>query len=188
MRPHLPQRAFTVVAVTAALWLPLPVVVRANTPADPVQAALAGQSLRGQSLFRYWGFEVYMASLYTDADFAAERYTQQRFALELQYRRSFKGSDIAQRSIEEMQGIAPLTSRQASDWQGAMDRVFPDVAPVDRLLGVYQPGIGARFFHNGRLCGSIDDPLFAERFFGIWLSPRTSAPKLREALLAGSQR
>lgn len=188
MRHHLPQRAFTVVAVTAALWLPLPAAVHANTPPESAQAALTGQSLRGQSLFRYWGFEVYVASLYTEADFSAERYAQQRFALELQYRRNFKGSDISQRSIDEMQGIAPLTPQQSADWKAAMDRVFPDVAPGDRLLGVHQPGGGARFFHNGRLRGSIDDPLFAERFFGIWLSPRTSAPKLREALIAGAAR
>lgn len=188
MRHTLPQRAFTVVAVTAALWWPLPATVHANTVADNAQAALAGQSLRGQSLFRYWGFEVYVASLYTEPVFAAERYAQQRFALELQYRRSFSGSDIAQRSIDEMQGIAPLTAQQATDWKAAMERLFPDVAPGDRLLGVHQPGGGARFFHNGQLRGSIDDPLFAERFFGIWLSPRTSAPKLREALIAGTSR
>lgn len=182
------QRAFTVLAVTAALWLPLPTTVHANTPPDSVQAALAGQSLRGQSLFRYWGFEVYVASLYTEADFSAERYAQHRFALELQYRRHFKGRDIAQRSIDEMQSITPLTPRQSADWKAAMERVFPDVAPGDRLLGVHQPGGGAHFFHNGSLRGSIDDPLLAERFFGIWLSPRTSAPKLREALIADATR
>jgi hypothetical protein len=30
--------------------------------------------------------------------------------------------------------------------------------------------------------------VFAERFFGIWLSPRTSQPRLREALIAGAAR
>lgn len=177
-------RAAAVLATTASLWWP----AQAGAAETTAAAALSGKQTVGSSLFRYWGFEVYVASLYTEADFSAERYAQQRFALELQYRRNFKGSDISQRSIDEMQGIAPLTPQQSADWKAAMDRVFPDVAPGDRLLGVHQPGGGARFFHNGRLRGSIDDPLFAERFFGIWLSPRTSAPKLREALIAGAAR
>ena len=32
--------------------------------------------------------------------------------------------------------------------------------------------------------GDVRDPLFAKLFFGIWLSPQTSEPQLRRALLA----
>lgn len=188
MRHHLPQRAAAMVAVTAALWLPLAAPVHANTPAEAAEAALSGKAPRGQSLFRYWGFEVYVATLYTTPAFRPEGFEQQRLALELQYRRAFKGADIAQRSIDEMQDIAPLTPAQAAEWKAAMERVFPDVAPGDRLMGVHLPGRGAHFYYNGRLRGVVDDPVFAERFFGIWLSPRTSQPRLREALIAGAAR
>lgn len=187
MRPTLPQRAFTVVATTAALWLLWPAAA-AQAQQPTAETALQGQSLRGQSLYRYWGFEVYMASLYTAADFDAPRFGQQRFALELQYRRAFEGADIAQRSIDEMQAIDPLTAQQAQDWLAAMRRAFPDVRPGDRLLGLHLPGSGAHFYLNGRLHARVDDPVFAERFFGIWLSPRTSAPKLRAALIAEAAR
>ena len=53
----------------------------------------------------------------------------------------------------------------------------------DRITGVHLPGEGARFFVNGRLQGELRDADFARLFFGIWLSPRTSEPALREALL-----
>jgi hypothetical protein len=33
---------------------------------------------------------------------------------------------------------------------------------------------------------SIDDPEFSRYFFGIWLSPHTSEPKMRGELLAGA--
>lgn len=188
MRHHLTQRAAAVLTVTAALWLAQPTLAHANTPAEAAEAALSGKALRGQSLFRYWGFEVYVATLYTTPTFRAEGFEQQRLALELQYRRAFKGADIAQRSIDEMQDIAPLTPAQATDWKATMERLFPDVAPGDRLMGVHLPGRGAHFYFNGRLRGVVDDPLFAERFFGIWLSPRTSQPRLREALIAGAAR
>ncbi|MGP1684941.1 MAG: hypothetical protein ACTS8S_21670 [Giesbergeria sp.] len=41
-----------------------------------------------------------------------------------------------------------------------------------------------RFLFNGQAHGQIDDPLFARLFFGIWLSPQSSEPTLRAALLA----
>ena len=38
---------------------------------------------------------------------------------------------------------------------------------------------------NGKPTGEIRDAEFARLFFGIWLSPKTSEPELRAALLAG---
>jgi hypothetical protein len=64
-----------------------------------------------------------------------------------------------------------------------MRALFPDVAAGDSLSGLYLPGRGARFFHNGEPLGEIDDAQFARAFFSIWLDPRTSAPDLRAALL-----
>ena len=60
------------------------------------------------------------------------------------------------------------------------------VQPGDRITGVHRPGAGARFYFNGRLRASVDDAAFARAFFGIWLSPSTSEPRLRSALLSGS--
>ena len=46
-----------------------------------------------------------------------------------------------------------------------------------------EPGQGAQFWFNGASRGRVADPLFSERFFGIWLSPQTSEPGLRGKLL-----
>lgn len=172
-------RAAAVLAAAAALWWP----ARASTVEPTAVDALTGKQTVGSALFRYWGFEVYQATLAAPAGFDATRYEQQRFALELQYRRAFQGRDIAQRSIDEMQAIAPLNAQQTRDWRAAMERAFPDIQPGDRLLGVHVPGEGARFYFNGQLRATVDDPVFSARFFGIWLSPRTSAPQLRAALI-----
>jgi hypothetical protein len=64
-----------------------------------------------------------------------------------------------------------------------MARLFPDVQKGDRITGLHQPGQAARFYLNGRLLGDISDPAFSRRFFGIWLSPQTSQPRMREQLL-----
>ena len=101
-RHALLTRAALVLATTAALWWP----AQASNVEPTASAALSGQQTVGSSLFRYWGFEVYQATLHAAAGFDAKRFEQQRFGLSLQYRRAFKGSDIAQRSIDEMQAIA----------------------------------------------------------------------------------
>jgi hypothetical protein len=53
----------------------------------------------------------------------------------------------------------------------------------DRITGVHRPGEAAVFFVNGRGVGEVRDARFAQLFFGIWLSPRTSQPALRASLL-----
>ncbi len=64
---------------------------------------------------------------------------------------------------------------------------FPDIVKGDRITGVFEPGVTAKFFFNGQPRGEIRDADFALRFFGIWLSPKTSEPKLRDALLGGAK-
>lgn len=177
-------RAALVLATTASLCLP----VQASNAEPTAAAALSGKQAVGSSLFRFWGFEVYQATLHAASNFDASRFEQQRLGLALQYRRAFKGADIARRSIDEMQAIAALTPEQTNEWTAAMVRAFPDVKAGDELLGLHVPGIGARFYLNGRLRSTVDDPAFSERFFGIWLSPKTSAPQLRSALIAGTAR
>jgi hypothetical protein len=162
-----------------------------NTQAQPLpqelRAALPAASLSGQARFTYWGFEVYQATLWVAPGFAASAYEQSLFALELAYLRDFKGADIAKRSIAEMRRqatLTPMTPAQEAAWENQMRALFPDVTTGDRLTGVNQPGTGVVFWSNGRLLGEVRDPLFAKLFFGIWLSPQTSEPQLRRALLA----
>jgi hypothetical protein len=64
-----------------------------------------------------------------------------------------------------------------------MRRIFPDVQAGDRLTGVQRPGEGARFFFNGQPRGELLEAEFARLFFGIWLSPRSAQPNLRQQLL-----
>jgi len=97
---------------------------------------------------RFWGFEVYQASLWVTPGFSAAGYAQSPFALELTYLRDFKGADIAKRSIAEMRRQAPLSSAQESAWETQMRTLFPDVKIGDRITGVHQPGLGAVFWHN----------------------------------------
>lgn len=175
-----PAAACLLAATVLAAW---PAAVVANVPETTVAAALKDKRPVGQGRLRVWGFEVYDASLWASPGFDGQRFQDQRFALELHYLRALKGRDIAARSIEEMRALGRISPEQATRWQQAMDGLFPDVERGDRITGVHVPGMGARFYVNGRLRGEVADPDFARLFFSIWLSPRTSQPALRASLL-----
>jgi len=148
-----------------------------------LQSALPSAQRAGNTRLRVWGFDVYDASLWVTPGFRPDAWAQGAFALDLRYLRAFEGADIARRSIDEMARVGPIPKAQEVAWLRTMQSVFPDVKKGDRIVGVYQPGSGARFYFNGVSHGEIRDAAFAERFFAIWLGPRTSEPAMRAALL-----
>ena len=148
---------------------------------------LAGARLVGQGTMRFLGFEVYRARLWAQPGFDADQYSAHPLALELTYQRNFTAEAIAKRSIEEMRRVGSFTPQQATRWQQALAAALPDVKAGDRLLGLYQPGAGAVFKMGGRVVGEVPDAEFSRLFFGIWLSPQTSEPGLRQQLIAATR-
>ena len=153
-------------------------------PAE-VASELAASRLHGAGRMTWFGMSVYDARLWALDRFSAAQFEREPLALELQYARALQGQQIAERSLVEMQRFGAVPDADAARWLAAMTQLFPDVAAGDRLTGVHRPGEAARFFFNGKLRGEVRETDFARRFFGIWLSPQTSEPKLRLALLGG---
>ncbi|MDB5964942.1 MAG: hypothetical protein JWQ72_1442 [Polaromonas sp.] len=170
------------------------------TPAAPARTVIASvedmrhelkellpqNRLIGKGRLTYFGFQVYDARLWAEPGFKADSLASEPFALELAYLRDFANTDVAERSILEMRRSAPISDAQAQAWIAEMVRAIPSVRKGDRIMGVYRPGVGASFLVNGKPSGDIRDAAFARLFFGIWLSPQTSEPRLRSALLAGA--
>jgi hypothetical protein len=170
------------VSTLRALVLALPLAAaEASMPGLP-EAVPAGSGR-----LTFFGLQVYDARLWVAPQFRRSEFGAHPLALELSYLRGFSARDIARRSLDEMQREQPLDAAVAQRWQDELQRLLPDVKKGDRLLGVHRPGQGAEFFHNGRRLGLVADAEFARRFFAIWLGPATSAPQLRDALLAGTQ-
>lgn len=156
----------------------------AQAPGAPeLKDALPQAQLLGQTRLSVWGFKIYDARLWTAAGFDAADFAARPLALELAYLRAFESADIAERSLKEMRRSARITDAQAQKWLAEMQRVFPNVKAGDRILGVHRPGQGASFWVNGQRGGDIADAEFSRLFFGIWLSPQTSEPAMRSALL-----
>ncbi|MFY3385362.1 chalcone isomerase family protein [Paracidovorax sp. MALMAid1276] len=147
-------------------------------------AASPGLRMSGQGVLRFLGLEVYRARLWVSPGFDPADYGALPLALELTYQRDFSAQAIAKRSLEEMRRVGRFTPEQAARWQQALQAALPDVSSGDRLLGIHQPGVGATFRMGGRVVGEVADAEFSRLFFGIWLSPQTSEPTLRQQLLA----
>ena len=150
--------------------------------AAPEYAAqeLGGARLAGQGVYTWFGLTIYAAELWVGPQgYGAAA----PFALELRYARSLSGRKIAEASADQMEKIGAGSEAQRAAWLEKMRSIFPDVRDGSRLGGVFLPGRGVRFYRDGKELALVDDPAFAQAFFGIWLDPATSAPKLRAALL-----
>ncbi len=169
----------------AGLALPLAAAAQNAAPRMPPELAgeLPGARLQGSGRLTFLGLHVYDARLWTGAQPVGAEWSAVPFALELQYARSLSGERIAERSLTEMRRQGEIAEAVAERWLGNMKQLFPDVTAGDRITGLNLPGTGARFFVNGSFRGEPREADFARMFFGIWLSPRTSEPALREALL-----
>ena len=151
-----------------------------NDPAhakESLDPYVKGLQLQGQGRMTFWGFDVYDARLYV-----GDQRGQTGFALDLNYLRSLKGSDITKRTIEEMQRLG-VGEANRSAWGKKLDGIFPDVVSGSSLTAIHVPGRGTVFLHNGKSVGEIAGDDFAKAFFSIWLDPKTAAPKLRTALI-----
>ena len=163
-----------------------PAAAQAGAPAVPPELAgeLPTARWRGTGVMRFLGLHIYDAHLWS-ADAVTGDGAAQPLALALVYARRLVGEQIASRSLKEMNRIGRFSDEQSARWMKAMTQLFPDVVDGDRLTGIQRPGVATRFFLNGQFRGEVADAEFTRLFFGIWLSPNTSEPRLREQLLGG---
>ena len=167
-------RRLTIVALlllASAGALAAPAHIESHVP----QARVAGQGT-----FTWFGIRVYDAELWV-----GEKGYQpgQPFALDLRYARNLDGVKIAEASADEMEKVGAGTPVQRKAWLARMKEIFPDVKEGTRISGVFLPAGGARFYLDGKPLATVPDQEFANAFFAIWLDPKTTAKKLRTALL-----
>lgn len=152
--------------------------------ASPLADLLPHATTLGSGSFRWFGLKLYDIRLWAERrSFHASEWTRTPLALELTYARTLYGTRIAEASIDEMKKLGLGSTAQQRAWLDAMKQLFPNVEEGTQLIGLYRPGQATRFFCDGVALGEIADPEFGPAFFAIWLHPRTSAPKLRAALL-----
>lgn len=161
------------------LALIVPMAVTALPLPEPVVREFPELRLAGEGRLRWLGLHIYDAALWVNG---RKWNPEGEFALDIVYARALSGKRLAGTSIDEMRRLGFGDKASLARWSEQLTRVFPDVTKGDRITGVNRPGVGAEFYHQGRLTGRIDDPEFARAFFAIWLDERTREPGLRESL------
>lgn len=105
------------------------------------------------------------------------------YAMQVTFLRSLNGHKMVGHVLDEMRHIGFGGDPRLPGWRRELESIFPDVSDGDILTGARDVDGGAHFFLGGRRLGRIVDPAFADAFFGICLSPRTSQPQLRRDVL-----
>jgi hypothetical protein len=158
----------------------IPNISFADDTPKAVQENLQSAGLVGSARQTALFFNIYDVSLYAPNG----KYTENKpHALSITYLRYLSGEDIASRSIDEMKAQGFEDEEKLDSWHKQMAEIFPDVYEGTNLTGVVNQKGETLFFKNDELIGKVSDHDFSKHFFGIWLSPKTTEPKLRSELL-----
>jgi Chalcone isomerase-like len=164
------------------LLMAMPIVASGPALAAPAEIAsvIHAATPYGTGKYAVLFITAYDTELWTDAPHWS---MDTPFALTLRYHIGFSSSYLVNRSLREMKGVDPkLSDADIERYRKAM-AFFAPASSGDEMTMLYQPGQPVRFFKNGAPTGEVNEPGFAQDFFGVWLSPATSEPDLRKSLL-----
>ncbi|MCE2927903.1 MAG: chalcone isomerase family protein [Rickettsiales bacterium] len=144
-------------------------------PAE-IEKTISAESPYGKAALTRLIFHAYDAELWTDTrpwSYDAP------FALSLTYRMDFTSEELVDKTLEELMRI----HGDRSSFKADLTSAFPAVKDGERITAVFLPKQGVRFYYNGSKTAVINSASFAREFFDIWLSEKTSEPRLRRKLL-----
>ena len=133
----------------------------------------------GEGRLIYWGFKLYDAQLF------ASKESKGGYALDLHYLRQFEAQALYQQTLEEMEKMGVSKQKRAL-WDPQLSKAFKTVKKGDSITAIKKSRDLTQLFHNGQFMSEIRGEELTKAFFGIWLHPRTSVPKLRQSLLGDS--
>lgn len=134
----------------------------------------------GEARMKVLFWHVYDSSLYTSSG----KYHPDTLPvrLEIRYQRNIRSTDLVERTAFEWQQMG-ISQTRSTQWLQQLGEIWPDVAPNDTLAIEVDKHSKSTFFFNGKLLITLDDPDFGKNFLAIWLSPSTSQPEHRLALI-----
>ncbi len=168
-RPFLPR-----LDVGAAL-VSLMLLVPGGLAASPVFGVLNNAELRGMATYRYLGFPLYDAQLFTQG--GAPLNWNQDFGLELRYRRNVTKKALINSTLDEMQRIG-----RAAPVRDQLEVCFNAVSKGDRYLAISQGPNKVGFWLNGRMVCTMSYPGITRSFMSIFLGENTRSAAFTRAL------
>ncbi|WP_281556330.1 chalcone isomerase family protein [Thalassomonas sp. RHCl1] len=158
--------------------LPARILSHGNGP-DAVVLDRSRLQLVGQAQLSVLFWDIYQSRLYTSSGrFSRD---EQQLLFEINYQRDISRKELVSATLEQWQHL-DIAESDYQQYLPYLKALWPDVSAGDTLT-LFSDGSGSAFYFNGRYLGKIRDEKFAGMFLDIWLSPRTSRPGIRKALL-----
>ncbi len=153
-----------------------------KTP-DEIKTEMNRVYLIGSDILRFLGFRIYDVALFSEKNKFSY---QNKFAININYKKSFDRQSLTDRSIDEIERNYDLKDSEISFYKKELNRIFSDVKNGDSKTALYLPNQGVKMFYNGRLNGIITDKKLARRFIDIWIHENSSYPDIARKLIGKS--
>ena len=134
----------------------------------------------GEAKLKVLFWDVYNSTLYSDN--GRYREGQIPLRLDIQYLLNIESEALVARTAEEWDALG-LEHDNRDEWLISLAALWPDVNKNDVLTMELDDDNRSTFYRNGELLGTIEDAAFGKSFIDIWLSPNTTRPNLRAALI-----
>ena len=140
------------------------------------------QDLRlvGEAQLRVFFWRIYDSSIYTKS--GSYEGVEPGLALKIEYRRAIDGDEFISRTGEEWEKLG-LLSDESSEWLAKLEEFLPSVIKGDVIILKVGDNLESIFHYNFERIGEIKPPQFTRDFLSIWLSEKSSYPKLQQQLI-----
>lgn len=138
----------------------------------------------GEGKYSYWFWDLYQARLATPSGKFVDYQQSVPLLLELRYLRNISKTEFVDATVDQWRIQAGGVQKQHKLWAGELTNLWRDVKKGDMLSAeLHHDGL-ISFYFNQQPLGKTKDPALGPVFFDIWLSEKTTAPELRQLLLA----
>jgi hypothetical protein len=138
---------------------------------------------QGKATLNWFGIEIYEAELC--ADWVVEwPAIKSELVLSILYKKSISVERIVKQTSKEWRKMN-LAGEDIRAWLPVLENHIPDIERGDRLSFYTNEKGESYFIHNDETMRLESNKAFDRAFLGIWLSPSTSRPQMREQLLGG---
>lgn len=137
--------------------------------------------LLGKATFSVLFWDLYKSELLTSSGTYPMQSKNEKLIYKIQYLKAVSAKELVEHTVEQWKHLE-VKPQKYQTFIPKMSDIWPDLNAGDSLALVMSQQKSA-FYFNGNLVGSIEDPIFGPLFVDIWLSEKTSEPKLRQQLL-----
>ena len=132
----------------------------------------------GQMSVMFW--DLYKAELFGQTPSYQAGATP--IALKITYLRDIDKEDLIEATLDQW-GHIGYENEAIPNWATQLEQIWPDIKEGSQLIIRLHPDGASDFYDATRKIGRMTDQQFGKAFLAIWLSEKTSEPKLRAQLI-----